>query len=288
MGLKVYINGEFYEKQDARISVYDHGLLYGDGVFEGIRVYNGTIFRCKEHIDRLFASARAIALEMPMTRDEVAEAMRHTLDSNGLTDAYIRVLVTRGIGTLGLDPYECTNPQVIIITGSIALYPPEYYEKGLELVTVPTVRNHPNAVNPRIKSMNYLNNILAKIECLQAGVTEAVMLNKEGYVAECTGDNIFIVKDGKLLTPPAHAGILEGITRGVVMELAREAGIEALEKDMTRFDLYVADECFLTGTAAEIIPVVRIDSRDIGDGRPGPTTLKLLEMFRDRTTNATG
>ncbi|MCK4373811.1 MAG: branched-chain-amino-acid transaminase [Candidatus Brocadiae bacterium] len=288
MGLKVYINGELYEKADARISVYDHGLLYGDGVFEGIRVYNGTIFRCKEHIDRLFASARAIALEMPMTRDEVAEAMRHTLDANGLTDAYIRVLVTRGIGTLGLDPYECTDPQVIIITGSIALYPPEYYEKGLELVTVPTVRNHPNAVNPRIKSMNYLNNILAKIECLQAGVTEAVMLNKEGYVAECTGDNIFIVKDGKLLTPPAHAGILEGITRGVVMELAREAGFEALEKDMTRFDLYVADECFLTGTAAEIIPVVRIDSRDIGDGKPGPTTLKLLEMFRDRTTNAAG
>jgi branched-chain amino acid aminotransferase len=253
-----------------------------------IRAYNGKVFRCKEHIDRLFASARAIALEIPMTRDEVAEAIRYTLEANGLSDAYIRLVVTRGIGTLGLDPYECADPQVIIITDSISLYPPEYYERGLELVTVPTVRNHPNALNPRIKSLNYLNNILAKIECLQAGVTEAIMLNKEGYVAECTGDNIFTVKDGRLETPPVHAGILEGITRDVVMELAAEAGIETLERDMTRFDLYVADECFLTGTAAEIIPVVRIDSRDIGDGEPGPVTLKLLAMFRDQTTNNSG
>jgi branched-chain amino acid aminotransferase len=288
LGLKVYINGELYEKENARISVYDHGLLYGDGVFEGIRAYNGRIFRCKEHVDRLFASARAIALEIPMSKEEVADAMRATLDANGLTDAYIRLVVTRGVGTLGLDPYECSEPQVIIITDSVSLYPREYYEKGLELVTVSTLRNHPNALNPRIKSLNYLNNILAKIECLQAGVIEAIMLNKEGYVAECTGDNIFIVKDGKLLTPPVHAGILEGITRDVVMELAREAGIGALERDMTRFDLYVADECFLTGTAAEIIPVVRIDSRDIGDGTPGPLTLKLLAMFRQQTTDSSG
>jgi branched-chain amino acid aminotransferase len=288
LGLKVYINGQLYEKENARISVYDHGLLYGDGVFEGIRAYNGRIFRCKEHVDRLFASARAIALEIPMTKDEVADAMRATLDANGLTDAYIRLVVTRGVGTLGLDPYQCAEPQVIIITDSVSLYPDEYYDKGLELVTVSTLRNHPNALNPRIKSLNYLNNILAKIECLQAGVIEAIMLNKEGYVAECTGDNIFIVKDGKLLTPPVHAGILEGITRDVVMELAREAGIGALERDMTRFDLYVADECFLTGTAAEIIPVVRIDSRDIGDGTPGPLTLKLLAMFREQTVDSGG
>ncbi|KPK65263.1 MAG: branched-chain amino acid aminotransferase [Planctomycetes bacterium SM23_32] len=288
MGLKVYVNGELHEKQDARISVYDHGLLYGDGVFEGIRAYNGRIFRCKEHIDRLFASARAIALTMPMSKQEVTEAIRYTLDANGLSDAYIRLVVTRGVGTLGLDPYKCRDPQVIIITDSIALYPPQYYENGLELVTVSTVRNHPNAINPRIKSLNYLNNILAKIECIQAGLTEAIMLNKEGYVAECTGDNIFVVKDGRLMTPPVHAGILEGITRQVVMELAGQAGMEALERDMTRFDLYVADECFLTGTAAEIIPVVRIDSRQVGDGRPGPVTLKLLEMFRSQTTNSAG
>jgi len=285
LGLKVYINGELYDKEDARISVYDHGVLYGDGVFEGIRAYNGRIFRAEEHIDRLFASARAIALEIPMTREEMIQAMQETLEANGRKDAYIRLLVTRGIGTLGLDPYKCSDPQVIIITDSISLYPREFYEKGLELVTVSTIRNHPNALNPRIKSMNYLNNILAKIECIQAGVSEAIMLNKDGYVAECTGDNIFTVKDGSLVTPPVHAGILEGITRQVVMELAAEVGVGTLEKDLTRFDLYVADEAFLTGTAAEIIPVVRIDSRQIGDGKPGPITHRLLQMFRDRTTN---
>ena len=288
MSPKVYINGEIFEKEDARISVYDHGVLYGDGVFEGIRVYNGEIFRCSKHMDRLYASARAIALEIPISKDEMVDAMHRTLDANGTPDAYIRLLVTRGIGTLGLNPYECHDPQVIIIADSIALYPPEYYEKGLELVSVATLRNHPNAVNPRIKSLNYLNNILAKIECIQAGVGEAIMLNKDGYVAECTGDNIFTVRNGALVTPPVHAGILEGITRQVVIELAREAGIETREQDMTRFDLYVADECFLTGTAAEIIPVVRIDSREIGDGQPGPVTLMLLKMFRDQTTNNTG
>jgi branched-chain amino acid aminotransferase len=286
LALQVYINGQFYPKEQARVSVYDHGLLYGDGVFEGIRVYHGRIFRCAQHIDRLFASARAIALKMPMTKEQLVEAMRKTLDVNGLKDAYIRLVVTRGPGNLGLGPEKCDNPQVIIITDSIALYPPEFYEKGLEIVSVCTVRNHPNAVNPRIKSLNYLNNILAKIEGQQAGVTEAVMLNKDGYVAECTGDNIFIVSDGRVFTPPPHAGILEGITRGLVMELARGAGIEALERDMTRFDLYVADECFLTGTAAEIIPVVRIDGRTIGDGKAGRITRKLLELFREETARA--
>jgi branched-chain amino acid aminotransferase len=285
LGLKVYVNGELHEKDDARISVYDHGLLYGDGVFEGIRAYGGRVFRGEEHVERLFASARAIALEIPMSPEEVTEAIESTLAANGLSDAYIRVVVTRGVGTLGLDPYKCSQPQVIIITDSIELYPKELYENGLELVTVSTIRNHPNALNPRIKSLNYLNNILAKIECLQAGVSEAIMLNKDGYVAECTGDNIFIVTDGHLATPPVHAGILEGITRRVVIELATELGIETVERDMTRFDLYVADECFLTGTAAEIIPVVEIDSRRIQDGQPGPLTLKLLEMFRDQTTN---
>ncbi len=288
MGLKVYINGELYEKEEARISVYDHGLLYGDGVFEGIRAYNGRIFREEEHIERLYASARAIALEIPMSREEMAAAMEQTLEANSLSDAYIRVVVTRGVGTLGLDPYKCSQPKVIVITDSIELYPRELYENGLELVTVSTIRNHPNALNPRIKSLNYLNNILAKIEGIQAGVSEAIILNKDGYVAECTGDNIFIVRGGELVTPPVHAGILEGITRETVLQLAAEAGMETLERQITRFDLYVADECFLTGTAAELIPVVRIDSRQIGDGTPGPVTQKLLEMFRDQTTNSRG
>ncbi len=283
MGLKVYINGDLYEKDEAKISVFDHGLLYGDGVFEGIRVYGGRIFRCREHVDRLFDSAHAIALDIPMTRDEIVDAMRRTLEANSVTDGYIRLVITRGVGDLSLDPYRCRDPRVIIIADSIQLYPPEYYDRGLELVTVATVRNHPNAVSPRIKSLNYLNNTLAKIECMQAGVEEAVMLNKDGCVAECTGDNIFIVKGGRLETPPVHAGILEGITRSVVMDLARAAGIDAVERDMTRFDLYVADECFLTGTAAEVVPVVRIDSRTIGDGRPGPVTLKLLALFREVT-----
>jgi len=277
---KVYVNGTLYEKDEARVSVYDHGLLYGDGVFEGIRVYNGKAFRCAEHLDRLFASARAITLDIPMTREELAEAIRHTLHATGFRDAYVRLVVTRGVGNLGLDPRACKRPQVIIIVDSIELYPPEYYEKGLDLVTVSTVRMPANALNPRIKSLNYLNNILAKIECIEAGAHEAVMLNQDGYVAECTGDNIFVVKDGRLTTSPVDAGILEGITRRVVMELARTESIEVLERNMTQFDLYVADECFLTGTAAEIVPVVRIDSRDIGDGRPGPLTRKLLAMFR--------
>ncbi|MFP4176930.1 MAG: branched-chain-amino-acid transaminase [Planctomycetota bacterium] len=285
MPLQVYINGEFIDKSEASISVFDHGLLYGDGVFEGIRAYGGQVFRCEEHVQRLYDSAKAIALDIPMPPEQMREAIEKTLDINELSDAYIRVVVTRGVGTLGLDPTKCDNPQVIIITDEISLYPPEFYEKGLEVITVATVRNAHNALSPKIKSLNYLNNILAKIEGIQSGVIEAIMLNNEGYVAECTGDNLFIVTDGTLVTPPPEAGILEGITRQTVMDLAREAGIGAEERQLTRFDLYVADEAFLTGTAAEIVPVVRIDSRDVGDGTPGPTTLQLLESYRDITHN---
>ncbi len=278
---RVYINGKLYEKGEACISVYDHGLLYGDGVFEGIRAYRGKFFHCKEHVERLFASARAINLEIPMSRDEMESAIRQTLEANGMSDAYARVVVTRGVGDLGLNPYQCGRPQVIIIIDKIALYPEEYYETGLQLVTVSTIRMPANALNPRIKSLNYLNNILAKMECIQAGANEAIMLNRDGYVAECSGDNIFIVKGERLATPPVDAGILEGITRRVVMDLAQGAGMQVVEKEMTQFDLYVADECFLTGTAAEIVPVVRIDSRDVGQGKPGPVTLELLRMFRE-------
>ncbi|MFP4026523.1 MAG: branched-chain-amino-acid transaminase [Candidatus Brocadiia bacterium] len=285
MGLKVYISGELKERADAKISVYDHGLLYGDGVFEGIRAYKGKVFRCEQHIERLYNSARAIALEIPMSKEELIEAIHETLEANDLTNAYIRVVITRGVGTLGLDPTKCPDPEVIIITDSISLYPKEFYEKGLEVVTVPTMRTHHNVLSPKIKSLNYLNNILAKIEALQAGVIEAIMLNSQGYVAECTGDNLFIVSESTLVTPPPEAGMLEGITRQVVMQLARSADIGIEERQLTRFDLYVADECFLTGTAAELVPVVRIDSRDIGDGTPGPITLQLLEMFREETGN---
>ena len=283
MPLKVYINGQLYDKADAKISVYDHGLLYGDGVFEGIRSYGGKVFRGEQHVDRLYNSARGIALEIPVTKQEFLDAIRYTLDANSLTDAYIRAIVTRGVGTLGLDPDKCHDPQVIIITDTIALYPQDYYERGLELVTVPTMRSHHNVLSPKIKSLNYLNNILAKIEAQQAGMIEAIMLNKDGFVAECTGDNIFIVAKGRLLTPPPEAGILEGITRQVVMGLAEGDGIAVSEQQLTRFDLYVADECFLTGTAAEIVPVIRIDSRQVGTGKPGRLTLRLLKMFRDET-----
>jgi len=285
VGLKVYMNGEFCEQDQARISVYDHGLLYGDGVFEGIRAYNGKVFRCDEHLDRLFASAQAIALDMPLSKQEICSAIYQTLELNGLSDAYIRLIVTRGIGTLGLDPNKCAQPQIIIITDSIELYPQELYETGLSLIISSVVRNSPDALDARIKSLNYLNNILAKIECLKAGVMEGIMLNSEGNVAECTGDNIFIVKDGKLLTPPDDACILKGVTRGVVMDLARRDGVETLEQNLVPDDVYQADECFLTGTAAELIPVVRIDDRQIGDGRPGPVTRKLLAMFREETIN---
>ena len=280
MATKVYINGKLYDKLDAKISVYDHGLLYGDGVFEGIRVYDGKIFRLKEHVDRLFESARAITLEIPLTRDQMADAIRKTVEANGKKNGYIRPLVTRGAGSLGLDPRKTSDPQVIVIVDDITLYPPELYENGLELATVATIRNHPNAVNPRVKSLNYLNNILAKIESIQSGCVEALMLNFKGEVAECSGDNIFVVKAGVLKTPPTDAGALEGITRAVVMDLAVKAGIPVGEYSLTRHDIYVADECFLTGTAAEVIPVVKLDSRVIGNGKPGPISRQLREAFQ--------
>lgn len=247
MALQIYINGKFYDKEDAKISVYDHGLLYGDGVFEGMRSYSGKVFRLREHLDRLYESARAICLEIPISKEEMEKATYATLQKNNLVDAYIRLVVTRGAGSLGLDPNKTSDPQVIIIADSISLYPAEFYENGLKIITASTIRNHPAALSPRIKSLNYLNNIMAKIEGLQAGCIEALMLNHKGEVAECTGDNIFIVKKGVLMTPPKDAGILEGITRNAILDLAKELGIVAFEQTMTRHDLFVADECFLTG-----------------------------------------
>jgi branched-chain amino acid aminotransferase len=280
---QVYINGTLYDKSEAKISVFDHGLLYGDGVFEGIRSYGGKVFRLREHLDRLWYSAKAIWLDIPMSKEALGRAIEETLAVNGIKDGYVRVLVTRGVGTLGLDPNRCTDPQVVIIADRIALYPPEFYEKGLEIITVSTVRNHPAAVSPRVKSLNYLNNILAKIEGLQAGCIEALMLNHKGEVAECTGDNIFLVRNGRVLTPPTEAGILEGITRDAVIDLARGMGIEVREAPLIKHDVYIADECFLTGTAAEVIPVVKVDSRKIGDGAPGPITRELMRRFHELT-----
>jgi branched-chain amino acid aminotransferase len=276
---KVWINGKLYEKQDAKISVYDHGLLYGDGVFEGLRSYDGNVFRLEQHLKRLWNSAKAITLEIPMTPEAIGRAINDTLKANGISNGYIRLIVTRGAGTLGLDPNRTSDPQVIIITDFIAVYPQELYQQGLEIITASTLRNHPAALNPRIKSLNYLNNILAKIESLQAGCMEALMLNHKGEVAECTADNIFLVRDGVLLTPPTDAGVLEGITREAVMELARQQGLEVREVPITRHDVYIADECFLTGTAVEVIAVVKVDSRKIGNGKPGPITCDLKERF---------
>jgi branched-chain amino acid aminotransferase len=281
--MKIYINGKYYDEKDAKVSVFDHGLLYGDGVFEGIRAYHGRVFKLKEHIDRLFCSAKAILLDIPMSPAQVMAATVETCRQNKLRDGYIRLLVTRGPGTLGLNPNRCKQPSVIIIADRIQLYPPEMYEQGLTIVTVPTTRNLINAVNPAIKSLNYLNNILAKIEANNAGVEEAIMLNAEGFVAECTGDNLFIIKGGQLFTPPLSAGALYGITRGVVMQLAREAGLPVAEPNLTRYDLFNADECFLTGTGAELIPVVKIDGRVIGSGKPGPMTRMLVEKYHALT-----
>jgi branched-chain amino acid aminotransferase len=283
MSLQVYVDGKFYAKEDAKISVYDHGLLYGDGVFEGMRSYGGVVFRLQEHLERLWNSAKAIWLEIPITPTRMADAVNETLRRNQLKDAYVRLVVTRGAGTLGLDPNRTQNPQVIIITDLITLYPDEYYENGLEIVTVSTIRNHPAALSPRIKSLNYLNNILAKIEGLQAGCVEALMLNHQGHVAECTGDNIFLVRQGVVLTPPIDAGILEGITRQAVIDLCQQAGIPLREVTLTKHDVYIADECFLTGSAAEVVPVVKVDSRAIGDGRPGPITRQLTQAFHELT-----
>ncbi|HEY1068679.1 MAG TPA: branched-chain-amino-acid transaminase [Pirellulales bacterium] len=283
MSLQVYIAGQWYDKADAKISVYDHGFLYGDGVFEGLRSYGGKVFRFEEHLDRLWESAKAIWLEIPMTKREIADATYETLKRNNIVDGYVRLVVSRGAGALGLDPNRTSHPQVVIITDHISLYPEKFYKEGLEIVTASTVRNHSAALSPRIKSLNYLNNILAKIEAMQAGTVEALMLNTRGEVAECTGDNIFIVSRKKLITPPIDAGILDGVTRRAVMEIAEQAGIEVREQTMVRHDVYIADEVFLTGTAAEVIPVVKIDSRVIGDGRPGPITLDLIERFHALT-----
>lgn len=276
----VYLNGEFVPREEAKISVFDHGLLYGDGVFEGIRSYNGRVFKLDEHLKRLYDSAKAIMLKIPLEMDEMREVVLETLRRNNLRDAYIRLVVTRGEGDLGLDPDKCPNPTVFCIADKIVLYPEKYYREGLRIVTVPTRRNYVEAINPRIKSLNYLNNILAKIEGKLANAPEAIMLNSEGYVVECTGDNIFIVKKGVLKTPPVYIGALEGVTRNCVMDLAREMGIEVREELFTRYELYTSDECFLTGTAAEVIPVVEVDKRPIGDGKPGPVTLKLIDAFR--------
>jgi len=280
MSLQIYINGEFHDKENAKISVYDHGLLYGDGVFEGLRSYSGKVFRLEQHLDRLYESALAICLTIPISKEQMALDVNKTLQANSLTNAYIRLVVTRGSGSLGLDPNRTSNPQVIIIADSISLYPEEHYQNGLKIITASTVRSHPAALSPRIKSLNYLNNIMAKIEGLQAGCVEALMLNHKGEVAECTGDNIFIVKNGTILTPPKDAGILEGITRNAILDLAKELGIVAHETTLTRHDLFVADECFLTGSAAEVIPVVSIDSRPIGQGKVGAVTTKLMAAFK--------
>jgi branched-chain amino acid aminotransferase len=279
--MKVYIDGRYYAPEEARISVFDHGLLYGDGVFEGIRIYGGRVFRLREHIGRLYESAAAILLGVPMTEEEMEAAVVDAVRVNAKENGYIRLIVTRGEGPLGIDPGTCKKATVIIIVSDIQLYPEEYYLKGIEIITSSTRRVPPECLDPRIKSLNYLNNILAKLEARQAGCFEAVMLNTNGFVAECTADNIFIVKHGALLTPAAHHGALEGITRAVVMEAAKSRGIAAVEATLAPYDLYNADECFLTGTGAEIVPVVRIDGRTIGSGRPGPVTGKIIAAFRE-------
>ena len=285
MALKVFINGTLYNKEDAKVSVYDHGFLYGDGVFEGMRSYAGTVFRMKEHLDRLWESAEKIQLTIPMTKEEMSDAVNATLAANEIEDGYIRLVVSRGEGTLGLDPNKCPTPNIIIITDFITLYPDEFYQNGLEIITAKTIRNHPGALDPRIKSLNYLNNILAKIEGLAAGCVETLMLNHKGEVAECTGDNIFIVKDGKLLTPPVEAGVLEGITRGAVMELAAGDSVEVVESTMALEDVYSAEEVFLTGSAAEIVPVIKVDGKQIGDGTPGLITRRVADLYSQLRTS---
>lgn len=279
MSLKIWLDGKLVEQEEAKISVFDHGLLYGDGVFEGIRVYDGRIFEMDAHIKRLYESARVIRLPIYLSRSELADEMQKTVEANGITNGYIRLVVTRGTGTLGLNPFVCKNSCIIIIADNIQLYPEELYEKGMKIISATTVRNHPLAIPPQVKSLNYLNNIIAKIEALDSNAPEAIMYNHEGFVAEATGDNVFIVKDGVVYTPPAEAGALGGITRGVVINLAQKENIGVVEKNLTRFDLYVCDEFFLTGTAAEVIGIVEIDGRIVGDGKPGPVTKLLRENF---------
>lgn len=283
--MKVYINGELVDEADAKVSVFDHGLLYGDGVFEGIRLYDGCVFRLEAHLERLNRSARAIMLDLPWSREEISEAVCNTCRANGLRDGYIRIMVTRGAGTLGLNPTLCNDPNLIIIADKVQLYPDKYYEEGLKITTVSTRRISPAALPPKIKSLNYLNNILAKIEAIQGGCMEAVMLNDQGFVAECSGANIFTVKKGIISTPDTSAGALDGITRQVAMEIAEEQKVPLLETNLTTYDLWTADECFLTGTAAEIVPVTEIDGRKVGEGRPGPVTLSFMKEFRGRVSS---
>jgi len=280
--MKIYLDGKFVDSADAKVSVFDHGLLYGDGVFEGIRVYGGNVFRLEEHLERLEYSARALMLKLPLTRAEIREATCETCRINGLKDGYIRLVVTRGVGDLGLAPWLCPKPSIFIIASTISLYPKEHYENGLSIVTVPTRRVNPAAMPPTVKSLNYLNNILGKIEARQFGALEAIMLNDQGYVAECTADNIFIVHKGEILTPAASQGALKGVTRSTIFDIARDLGVPIREADLTRYDIWVADECFLTGTGAEVVPTVKLDGREIGDGRPGPITKRVLEAFRKR------
>ena len=287
MPKSISMNGRLVPPAEATVSVFDHGLLYGDGVFEGIRVYGGRVFLMRKHIARLYESARAIRLEIPVDPEEMARLTREVVADNGIVDGYIRLVITRGGNQLGLDIRKTRDPQVIIIADTISLYPQEHYEQGLKLITAATIRNHPAALSPRIKSLNYLNNIMAKVEATDAGCLEAVMLNHKGEVSECTGDNLFLVKDGRITTPPLDAGILAGITRETVIDLAREAGLDVSETALTKHDVYIADECFLTGTAAEVIPATSLDRRVIGDGTPGPVTRQLLAAFREFTTTFT-
>jgi branched-chain amino acid aminotransferase len=285
--MKIYLDGKLVPAREAKISVFDHGLLYGDGVFEGIRSYNGRVFMLEEHVERLYRSAKAIDLRIPLSKAQMVNAVVRTCKANRVLNGYVRLVITRGVGTLGLNPYNCQKPKIIIIAGTIQLYPRKLYEEGLSIITVGTIRNHTESINPQIKSLNYLNNVLAKIEAINAGCMEAVMLNPQGFVAEATGDNIFVVRGKRLLTPHPWCGTLEGITRNVVMKLASERGIEVREDVLTRYDLYTADEVFLTGTAAEVIPVVNIDRRSIGTGKPGPTTRRLAAAFH-RFASSTG
>jgi branched-chain amino acid aminotransferase len=286
MSPKVWIDGKLTDKADAKISVYDHGLLYGDGVFEGIRVYAGRIFKLEQHLDRLWDSAHTIRLTIPYTREETTAAMEQTIRANNFTDCYVRLVVTRGVGYLGLNPAKCPRPTMFVIADTIEMYPKDVYEKGMAVITASVIRNHPNAISPRVKSLNYLNNILARIEAADAGVSEAIMLNHEGNVAECSADNIFIVKAGHVFTPTTTDGILEGITRNAILDLCAKMNIPCHEKTLQRHDLYIADECFLTGSAAEVAPITKIDNRTIGTGHPGPITQKLSQAFHRHTREA--
>jgi branched-chain amino acid aminotransferase len=283
MALKIWLNGELVDREDAKVSVFDHGLLYGDGVFEGIRVYNGEVFELDAHLKRLYESAKAIRLKIELSQSELAGAVEETVKANDVTEGYVRLLVTRGEGDLGLDPFICKSSYIIIIADNIRLYSEKLYKEGMKVISATTVRNHPLAIPPQAKTMNYLNNILAKIEALDNKVPEAIMYNHEGYVAEASGDNVLIVKDGIIYTPPAEAGALPGITRDIVIKLATKENIQVVEKNLTRFDLYVCDEFFLTGTAAEVIGIVEVDGRIIGDGKPGPITSLLRKKFFEYT-----